>query len=75
MTMSLIEEGEFNAQTLRLRAALTRGEELSTRRCAVLAQIFFCDGCGCGRSDKGFHAVRAGIGRPASVLSERPNIA
>jgi len=65
MTTSPIEEEEFNAQTLRLRAALTRGEELSTRRSAVLAQIFFCDGCCCGRSDKGFPSL------PKEMIKER----
>jgi len=65
MTTSPMKEADFNAQTLRLRAALTRREELSTRRSCVLAQIFFCEGCCCGRSDKGFPSL------PKEMIKER----
>lgn len=44
----------FNAQTQKLRSALQQDESLSTRRSRSLGQIFFCDGCCCGRSEKGF---------------------
>jgi cobaltochelatase CobN len=44
----------FNAQTQKLRSAVQQGESLSTRRSGPLGQIFFCDGCCCGRSEKGF---------------------
>lgn len=44
----------FNAQTQKLRGALQRGERLATRRSGPLGQIFFCEGCCCGRADKGF---------------------
>lgn len=65
MTTLSTKDDEFNAQTLRLRAALTRGEELTTRRSGVLAHIFFCDGCCCGRSEKGFPAL------PKEMIKER----
>jgi hypothetical protein len=45
---------ELNAQTVRLRGAVSRGESLATRRGGTLAQIFFCEGCCCGRAEKGF---------------------
>jgi len=44
----------FNAQTQRLRTAVRHGESLVTRRSGPLGQIFFCEGCCCGQSDKGF---------------------
>lgn len=44
----------FNAQTQRLRLDVQRGESLTTKRTGVLGQIFFCEGCCCGRPDKGF---------------------
>ena len=44
----------FNAQTLRLRYAVQQGESLTTRRTDLLGQVFFCEGCCCGRTDKGF---------------------
>lgn len=47
----------FNAQTQKLRQALGRGEALQTRRTGPVGQIFFCEGCCCGRSDKGFPAL------------------
>ena len=44
----------FNSQTKRLRFALQNGERLATRRTSLLGQIFFCEGCCCGRTDRGF---------------------
>ena len=44
----------LNAQTSRLRTALQRGESLVTRRSSVLGQMIFCEGCCCGRTDRGF---------------------
>jgi len=44
----------FNAQTQRLRVAVRHNENLVTRRSGPLGQIFFCEGCCCGRSEKGF---------------------
>ena len=44
----------FNAQTQRLRHTVERGECVTTRRAERLAQIFLCEGCCCGRADKGF---------------------
>lgn len=55
----------FNAQTQRLRDAVQRGESLTTRRTGPLAQIFFCDGCCCGRDDKGFPPL------PKAMIKER----
>lgn len=45
---------DLNAQTLRLRSAVRQGDSLTTRRSDPLGQIFFCEGCCCGRTDKGF---------------------
>ncbi|MEM7561342.1 MAG: (2Fe-2S) ferredoxin domain-containing protein [Planctomycetota bacterium] len=44
----------YNAQTLRLRSVVQQGDSLTTRRTGPLGQIFFCDGCCCGRVEKGF---------------------
>lgn len=44
----------LNAQTCRLQTALQRGEALVTRRSAVLGQMICCEGCCCGRTDRGF---------------------
>lgn len=55
----------FNAQTQKLRSAVQQGESLSTRRSGPLGQIFFCDGCCCGRSEKGFPLL------PREMIKER----
>jgi hypothetical protein len=55
----------FNAQTQKLRSAVQQGESLSTRRSGPLGQIFFCDGCCCGRSEKGFPPL------PKEMIKER----
>ena len=55
----------FNAQTQKLRSAVQQGESLSTRRSGPLGQIFFCDGCCCGRSEKGFPPL------PREMIKER----
>ena len=44
----------LNAQTSRLQTALQRGEPLVTRRGTVLGRVIFCEGCCCGRTDRGF---------------------
>ena len=44
----------FNAQTQRLRHTVEHGECLTTRRAERLGQVFLCEGCCCGRVDKGF---------------------
>ncbi len=44
----------MNAQTRRIRDTLSRHEPLATARGRVLGQIVFCEGCCCGRPDKGF---------------------
>lgn len=56
---------ELNAQTQKLRAAVKQGESLATRRSGPLGQIFFCDGCCCGRSEKGFPTL------PREMIKER----
>lgn len=55
----------LNAQTTKLRETIQRGEPLATRRSGTLGQIFFCEGCCCGRSDKGFPAL------PKEMIKER----
>ncbi len=55
----------FNAQTQRLRLAVQQGESLETRRTDPLGQIFFCEGCCCGRTDKGFPPL------PKAMIKER----
>ena len=55
----------FNPQTRRLREAVLQGEILTTRRTGPLGQIFFCDGCCCGRSEKGFPPL------PKAMIKER----
>ena len=47
----------MNAQTRRIREALGRHEPLATARGGVLGQIVCCEGCCCGRTDKGFPAL------------------
>ena len=44
----------MNAQTERIDETLSRPETLATARSHVLGQIVFCEGCCCGRTDKGF---------------------
>ncbi len=44
----------LNAQVIRLQESLQRGEPLGTRRDQVLGQLMFCEGCCCGRVDRGF---------------------
>ena len=45
---------DFNEQTQRLRSAVSQGKRLTTRRDGPIGQIFFCEGCCCGRADRGF---------------------
>ena len=47
----------MNAQTQRIRRKLSRQELLATSRNRALGQIVFCEGCCCGRTDKGFKPV------------------
>ncbi|MDE0026838.1 MAG: (2Fe-2S) ferredoxin domain-containing protein [Spirochaetaceae bacterium] len=47
----------MNAQTERIRAALGAREPLATARGRILGQIEVCEGCCCGRTDKGFKPV------------------
>lgn len=65
MNQENADSQEFNAQTQRLRAAVKQGESLATRRSGPLGQIFFCDGCCCGRSEKGFPTL------PREMIKER----
>lgn len=65
MSNNLIDPADFNAQTQRLRSAVEQGEILTTRRSGPLGQIFFCEGCCCGRSDKGFPQL------PKEMIKER----
>ena len=44
----------MNAQTQRIRETLGSREPLATARGRVLGQIVCCEGCCCGRTDKGF---------------------
>lgn len=46
----------MNAQTQRVRETLDRREPLTTARGRVLGQIVCCEGCCCGRTDKGFES-------------------
>jgi len=46
-----------NAQTRRIREKLSRCEPLATSRRRILGQIVLCEGCCCGRTDKGFKPV------------------
>lgn len=45
-----------NAQTRRLQDAIDGGVPISTQRNQVLGQLIFCEGCCCGRTDRGFPA-------------------
>ena len=44
----------MNAQTQRIRETLSRHETLATARGRILGQIVFCEGCCCGRTERGF---------------------
>lgn len=55
----------FNPQTQRLRQAVQHGQSLTTQRTGPLGQIFFCDGCCCGQTDKGFPPL------PKAIIKER----
>lgn len=50
------ENSGFNAQTLKLRDTIRAGVPIETRRSQVLGQLIFCEGCCCGRPDRGFPA-------------------
>jgi len=45
-----------NAQTVKLQQAIAGGQAVVTRRDTVLGQLIFCEGCCCGRTDRGFPA-------------------
>ena len=47
----------MNAQTKRIRETLGRCEPMATARGRVLGQVLVCEGCCCGRTDKGFAPV------------------
>ena len=47
----------MNAQTQRIRATLSRHEALTTPRSRALGQLVLCEGCCCGRTDRGFKSV------------------
>ena len=47
----------MNAQTERIREKLDRSEALATPRSRALGQILLCEGCCCGRTDRGFKPV------------------
>ena len=47
----------MNAQTQRIRETLSGGEPLATARSRILGQIVFCEGCCCGRTDRGFEPL------------------
>ena len=47
----------MNAQTQRIREALSAREPLATARGRTLGQIVVCEGCCCGQTDKGFKPV------------------
>ena len=47
----------MNDQTQRIREALSADESLATARGRILGQIVLCEGCCCGRTDKGFKPV------------------
>ncbi len=50
----------MNAQTQRIRKTLSGREPLTTARGRVLGQIVFCEGCCCGRTEKGFEPFPRG---------------
>jgi cobaltochelatase CobN len=45
-----------NAQTVKLQQTIADGLPVVTRRDSVLGQLIFCEGCCCGRKDRGFPA-------------------
>jgi len=47
----------MNAQVRRISLRILAREPLHTGRGGVLGQVLFCQGCCCGREDKGFAAV------------------
>ena len=47
----------MNDQPQRIREALSADESLATARGRILGQIVLCEGCCCGRTDKGFKPV------------------
>lgn len=47
----------MNAQTQRIGEALSAQEPLATARSRILGQVVVCEGCCCGRTDKGFKPV------------------
>lgn len=51
-----IDASSCNAQTVKLQQAIAGGQPVVTRRDAVLGQLIFCEGCYCGRTDRGFPA-------------------
>ena len=57
-TISTIESDliECNAQTIKLQQSIEIGLPVVTRRDTVLGQLIFCEGCCCGRTDRGFPA-------------------
>jgi hypothetical protein len=59
MTILSTVESDFsacNAQTVKLQQAIANGLPVVTRRDTVLGQLIFCEGCCCGRTDRGFPA-------------------
>lgn len=51
-----IDASPCNAQTVKLQQAIADGLPVVTRRDTVLGQLIFCEGCCCGRTDRGFPA-------------------
>lgn len=51
-----IDTSSCNAQTVKLQQAIADGLPVVTRRDTVLGQLIFCEGCCCGRTDRGFPA-------------------
>ena len=51
-----IDASSCNAQTVKLQQAIAGGQPVVTRRDTVLGQLIFCEGCCCGRTDRGFPA-------------------
>lgn len=63
--MATSEVPEFNAQTQRLRQMISAGLPVETRRDTVYGQLMCCQGCCCGRTDRGFPAL------PVEWIKER----
>ncbi len=51
-----VDASSCNAQTVRLQQAIADGLPVVTRRDTVVGQLIFCEGCCCGRTDRGFPA-------------------